>query len=496
MMRWASAIVLAVLAAGAVAQDATAGRNPLLDRVQDVLDGVDGYVPAPSETAGKPPLALDVDQCVSLALEQNAQVLIAIEEVTARRAQNRQAKSALRPQLKSQLLLSYQEGGGKPLISEEDLEKLRQELSTAGLVSPDTFDLLLGDGGGTIDLVPEKENMLFQVSLEQVVYAGGQLRAAIRASEHLARSEEWKRVAVLDALEYEVRQAFYDCLLAQALVYVAEDSIVAFQRHTEDANRMLDVGLVSQFVVLRAETELSAREGDLESAKSAVQIAELNLRRLLVLPQDQPLDLEGELAWRPVEESVDALAARARKTRAELRALDDATEAAAQNVRGRWGQYLPTAGATVQWQDSSGTSSVMPDGWTFSLGAEWEIYAGGRRKQEVIEAKAQLRSLEHQRADVTRLVELDVRQAYIRVQEAIAKIRKEKSTVALGREGLRLAELRFQEGVGIQAETLDAELAFSQARTAAAQALRNYAVALAALDKALGQSLVRNGESS
>jgi len=99
-----------------------------------------------------------------------------------------------------------------------------------------------------------------------------------------------------------------------------------------------------------------------------------------------------------------------------------------------------------------------------------------------------LRSLEYQREDVARLVELDVRQAALRVQESIAKIRAEKGTVALAEEGLRMAQLRFQEGVGTQVETLDAALALTGARTQLVRALRDYAVAVAALDKALGRS--------
>lgn len=80
--------------------------------------------------------------------------------------------------------------------------------------------------------------------------------------------------------------------------------------------------------------------------------------------------------------------------------------------------------------------------------------------------RAQLRSLELQRADVDKLVELDVRQAHARANEAVARIRKDKAARALGEEGLQLAELRFQQGAGIQADTLDAELALSTAETA------------------------------
>ena len=71
---------------------------------------------------------------------------------------------------------------------------------------------------------------------------------------------------------------------------------------------------------------------------------------------------------------------------------------------------------------------------------------------------------------------------------AMAKIQQERATVTLAQEGLRLAELRFNEGVGIQSETLDAELALTNAQTQLVQALRDYAVANAAIERATGTS--------
>ena len=151
------------------------------------------------------------------------------------------------------------------------------------------------------------------------------------------------------------------------------------------------------------------------------------------------------------------------------------------------GDYWPKVAANAGWSTIEGASKVYPDGFTFTLGAELGIYAGGRRKAELTVAREELRELEHQREQIKHLVEADVRQAYIRVQNAIATIRREKSTVELGLEGRRLASLRFNEGIGTQPESLDAELALTGAQTKLVRALRDYAVAHAALNKALGQ---------
>jgi outer membrane protein TolC len=427
----------------------------------DALKGFEEYW---SEEEAPPPnaLALDVHKCVDTALAQNAQVRVAQDEVDAAKARIGQAEAQRRPQVKAQESYTYVQG--------------LKSISIGGL-----FGGLQGEKGRRQD----------DVRAVQVLYAGGQIHAAIKASEYLAQSQEWRKQATLNGLEFDAKKAYYDCLLARAIVRVAQESVVTFQRHKADAQQMLDVGLVSNFELLRAKTELGAREADTVAAKNAVRLAIENLRRILALPEDIPVQLAGKMEWTPVTDPLGELLTQAYAKRPELLALEKAIAAADQNVRRTKGEYLPRVAATVDWSNMSGGGSMAPDGWTFAIGAEWELYAGGRRKHDVLESKAQKSGLEHQLEDVRRLIELDVRAAYIQMEDAVARIRQEKGTVELGREGLRLSQLRFQEGVGTQVETLDAQLALTNAETMLVKAVHDYAVAHAAIERAVARSWVK-----
>ena len=410
-------------------------------------------------------LTLDLRQCVEMALAQNAQVLVSQDDVDAARARVGQARSGLLPQVKTQVAFAHVDG---------------LESSIGGIVGN-----LFASG-----LLPDKDTRTDKFSVSQVLFAGGQIRAAIQAADYLATSQQWQRQAILNELEFQTKQSYYACLLTRAIVRVADGSVKTFQRHLDDAKQMLDVGLISNFEVLRAKTEVGARQSDLVAAKNAQRLALVNLHRILALPQDQPFRLVGTPGMAPVETALDELLEQAYQNRPELLALDKAILAAERNVRRVKGQFLPRAAATADWTNTDGGGQSMPDGWTVALGLEWDLYTGGRRKHEMAEAKAQQKKLEHQRDDVKRLIELDVRRSYILMEDALAKIREEKGTVDLGREGCRLAQLRFQEGVGTQTETLDAELALTGAETALVRALNEYAVALASIEKATAQSWV------
>ena len=461
-MRFASVLML-ILTLTATAEPS--GLDALLQQAAPVLEGVESAPPAPPAPSAEAPLALDVAACVGMALQQNAQAAISDEDVAQAEARVGQAKSARKPQINSQLGATYIDG----------LEGIDTKLKG--------IEDLIGIG----DLQPDKLITRGTVSVEQVLYAGGQISAAVKASEFLAQSEVWKREVVRSTLAFDAIQAFHDAFLAQGLIEVANDSIAAFQKHADDARHAVEVGMASKIVQLRAQTELAARQTDLTSASTAHELTLLNLKRIIGAPEAQPVQLDGALAWEAQDIELAALIARARAARPEILALEGGIEAAEQNVRMKRADYKPRAAASAQWQQGTGTGTLQPNGFSAQAGLEWQIYGGGKRKYAVAEAESQVRSLEKQRDDVLRLVELDVRQASLRVGESIEKIRRDKGTVALAEEGFRLAQVRFAEGVSTQTEVLDAELARSQAKTKLLQGLRDYAVARAALKKATGE---------
>lgn len=427
--------------------------------------------PLAEEPTEEPPVLITPAQAVEMALARNPTVDIAQSEVGAARARIGQARSRALPQVQGQAAATY--------IDEPDFD-----IGGGGPLGGRLIERVVGDIGG------DSTTTIGQVSVRQVLFAGGQIQAAIRASRFLAESEEWRRQATLDQLAFDTRQAYYNVLLARALERVAQESVVTFERHLADAERMYDVGLISGFEVLRARTELGTRRSDAVSAANGVRLAKANLRRLLALPPDTPVRLTGGPALEPVGLPAGALVALAREHRPELLALEQGIRAAEANVDRVRGQYWPQVAAQAQYSETDGGMSFgTGQGFTANVGAQMDLYAGGRRHHELVEARENLAGVRAQYADVTNLVELDVTRAYIQLQDAAAQVESEMGNVELAREGLRLAELRFQEGVGTQAETLDASLALTGAETALVRALNEYAVAYAGLQRAVSAPL-------
>jgi outer membrane protein TolC len=129
-------------------------------------------------------------------------------------------------------------------------------------------------------------------------------------------------------------------------------------------------------------------------------------------------------------------------------------------------------------------------GWYAGARVTWNVFDGLLTRGQVQQACAQLAAAELDAADTRRATELEVRQAYSDYLQALQLIEAQKKTVEQAAESLRLAEVRFRAGSGTQLDVLSAQTALTQASSNQVQALHDYNVALATLDRAAGRNVI------
>jgi outer membrane protein TolC len=128
-------------------------------------------------------------------------------------------------------------------------------------------------------------------------------------------------------------------------------------------------------------------------------------------------------------------------------------------------------------------------GWMAGATASWSLFDGMLTRGKVIEARAQYEQADLDFADTRRRVELEVRQAYSDYLQAQELLEAQKKTVEEAEESLRLAEARFRAGSGTQLDVLSAQTALTEARSNEIQALYDYNVANATLERVTGATV-------
>jgi len=295
------------------------------------------------------------------------------------------------------------------------------------------------------------------------------------------------------------RIAYYDVLVAEQQITVNEASVNLLMKELEDQQRRYDAGTVPKFNVLRAEVAVANARPPLIKARNAFRTAKNNLSNQLGynLPrsvwEDIPLNLTDKLEAEPYNVDLPAAIAQALQRRTELAALRRTEGLQRENIINARAGYKPTlqAFADYDWQSAQFENDLSRefDGWVIGGRLTWNLFDSATRGK-VIQAKAQLA---HAKADVedrSRQIELEVRTDYSSFIEAREVLESQLKVQEEAEESLRLARARAEAGTGTQLDVLDAETSLTQARTTQVQALHDYDVARARLERAIGQDMV------
>ncbi|HEX6692498.1 MAG TPA: efflux transporter outer membrane subunit [Burkholderiales bacterium] len=127
-----------------------------------------------------------------------------------------------------------------------------------------------------------------------------------------------------------------------------------------------------------------------------------------------------------------------------------------------------------------------PATWQLAAGITQPIFAGGRLAARSDAAKARERAALVQYEQAIRAAFGDIRTALVAQARARESYDAESARAAALTETLRLARLRYQNGVASQLDVLDAERGLLAAQSARIEALRAHRAAVADLFRALG----------
>jgi outer membrane protein TolC len=113
----------------------------------------------------------------------------------------------------------------------------------------------------------------------------------------------------------------------------------------------------------------------------------------------------------------------------------------------------------------------------------------------VVTARANLATLQAQEQQTANQVALDVETAQLDLDTARKSVATAEKAVTSAQAQLSAAEGKYQRGVGIFVEVLDAQRTLAQARTNQVQAQYDYQTALVALQHAMGQLALPPGQA-
>ena len=463
-----------------------------------------------AQEPARAPIQLTLDEAIRRALTAGNDVRIAEASVRQAEAQVTQAWSTALPEIRASLIYTrtfasifsgFGSSGPKfqPDTTASLDSRVRYLEKNGGLAA------LQGLSSGFSNVgFGSANSYVAALTVTQTLFQGGKIGAGIRGAHAYEQAAHAQLDETRRDVTYRVKQAYLNALYAGRIVAISEASqaLVNDQLHRVTLNHQ--VGSSADYDLLRAQVEAANQEPLVIAARNGRDIALLEVHRVVNIPADQPVELVS-----PLPVTTDSLP-RVDFTALDLDAAGRAALAAAeanvefrrQAVRVYHGDYYPTLTFSSAYGGQAYPSGLFPSAisdfrkqWTASLTLSVPLFDGLRTHGAVQQAEADLARAEAQLSQTTAGVQIEIEQARAEIVRAQALVVARHETVGQAARAQHLATVRYNNGIATAIEVSDARLALEQASVNEAQASRDYLLAIAALERALGHAvpLVRAG---
>ncbi len=415
---------------------------------------------APGTTHG-----LTLQEAIATALDRHPNLLAARGTVQAQTARVGEARANFFPQL--------------DLTS--DYTRATENAATSSRSSSLTPSTTSGSSSTSFN------NYAAGLSLQQRIYDFGKTGAEVTAAKEALDATRWDQETSRQSVVFNVKAAYFGLLKARRLVQVNEETVAQFEEHLQQAEGFYHAGIRTQFDVTKAQVDLTNARLALITARNAAEVARATLANAIGSP-DHPIgEIEDVLGFEKVDILADEAIKEGLAHRPDLLSLSAQHRAQEAAVRSATRSDFPVLSGTA---DYTYRGQDFPLAWNWSAGVNLTVplFSGYLTRSQIAEARANLAVVSANEETVRQTILLEIQQAYSNLIEAEERVQTSALVVRQAEENLALANGRFQAGVGASLERTDAQVQLTNAKTAQIQALYDYRVDHAQIEKAVGRA--------
>ncbi len=345
------------------------------------------------------------------------------------------------------------------------------------------------DFGGDPQTLGNIDNYDVTASVDQLLYAGGQVGAALRAAKSARAYADAAREATEALLISDIETRFFGILLSREVVAVQEASVEQLRGFVDQTQKRMASGASSEFDLLTARVRLANEMPKLIAARNQNELVVADFVAVLNLPAEGVFT--GQLERADIDMSLDDMLRLALANRADLARSELLVELGREAVVSARSEGLPELRGFFNYNGANSYQFVSFDEdwewhWNAGFVLSWNIWDGDMTRYAVKQKQAEQAKLVTDDEEVLKLVKLEVRRAYLALEYARESIVASRDNVALAERALAIARTRHETGLATYLEFTDANLALSTARLTRLQALHDHAVAVSAACYACG----------
>ncbi|GAB6136923.1 TolC family protein [Halanaerobaculum tunisiense] len=387
------------------------------------------------------------------------------------------------------------------LQKSKKLQKLRQDIKIAqakleGAESAFYPNLDLNTNYTRFGEAPKtngsKDKFSFKLNLQQPIFLGGQLRSGYQQARNQLQVAKLEFQEKKQEVKYQVVEQYYNVLKMKKMIQVSQQQLKRIDHYLEVAETNQEVGVATKTDVLQAKVNQTQAQQSLLEAKNKLETAKLDLKNSLNLADEVRLELSDQLSWEPVKVTTDQAYKTALDNRIQFELLDLQEKNLKLNLEQIENKKkYPNLNLAANYEAQDKEFTISDGDWNVMLKLSYNLFDGGQKKSKIKELTKEVNKFKTNQQQIKDQIKLQVKQTVLDLQEAKERINLNKLNLEKSQENLDQVKLKFEEGMVTSLQMLDAETTLEQIKTDYYQAIYDYNMALAKLNKILGKEVTQ-----
>jgi outer membrane protein len=361
-----------------------------------------------------------------------------------------------------------------------------------------TTQALGTQSGQVVDvLVNPEDEYNFVTTFTQPIFSGFALYNQYKIADLGLDIAEFTEKLTRQDVILDAKNAYFLILKAQKLMDVADETVKQIAAQKDVAENMYQVGMSPLNDLLQSQVQLANAKQALITAKNNLDLTKSQFNTLLRRQVNSPVSVVDILDFRPWEYDIDYCLALAEELRLEIEVADLEIQIAEKDYKLSQRDFFPSVNLTgnwtkrgTDWEVDGGRGIGDKDFWDIRATATWDFWQWGRTRFGVREKLSRLSQAKLRKEEILDNIDLEVKQAYLKVQESQKNITTIEKAIEQAKENLRITEERYKEQVSTTTDVLVAQTLLTETMTNYYNALYDFKIAKAILYRGLGQEVL------
>lgn len=352
-------------------------------------------------------------------------------------------------------------------------------------------------GGTTITPSPItlQEQSMWEATAGAVwnVFTGGKILALNSAARAKLEGTNQKYRLLTNDLISELVRRYYGLRMAEDVVVVRKQVYDTVKKHLDNAKKLEAAGIIPKAERLHAEVAFSQADRDYEDSIRDRNIVEEGLKTLI---KADNIDLKGVeisassslFVYNKDFSKLEEFQLIASKNNPNLKQMEVKKRLAQAHYRAQVANYSPTVSLFAYDVLASKDLSYQVPRWTVGATANWMLFDGLARENNLKAADCVRRQVKYETIDAQNNIESLVTKKYEELMKYKEQYDSTNKSIESAKEALRVTNLAFNEGMGTSLSVIDAETALSGVKMQRLNAIYNYDVTLTELLKTNGSA--------